>query len=283
MRFTDVAFAWDQASLFFRLQRGKVGTGAIHPRHPLLIDTPSLAIKTIDHISELEMAFKLRYEVFYRELLSKKARWGWDLDRFDFRCDHLIIIHKPSAQVIGTYRIISPEKREDYYSSTEFDLGKIPDLPGKKLELGRACIHPDFRSGAVISMLWRGISAYAQVSGARYLLGCSSVKTLDPLQIESICQAFKDQGVCRSDLGVEPWPAFRREITLQSSLFPHEVDAQADALIPPLLRGYIKAGARVCPEPAVDMDFQCVDFVTVLDLENMAESFRRKYFRERLE
>ena len=60
--------------------------------------------------SELKQAQRLRFEVFNLELnegLETAYATGRDEDPYDAVCDHLIVRHKETNQVIGTYRLQS--------------------------------------------------------------------------------------------------------------------------------------------------------------------------------
>ena len=101
----------------------------------LCIERERFVIKTAENEKELARVLRLRHEVFYRELLERKLLLGMDMDKFDFRCDHLIIIDKKTDTYIGTYRMISSLFSRKFYSATEFHLDPILNLHGVKLEL----------------------------------------------------------------------------------------------------------------------------------------------------
>jgi putative hemolysin len=88
------------------------------------------------------------------------------MDEFDLRCDHLIIQDAASREVIGTYRVNASTYSRNFYSNKEFHLDNFLRSPGCKLELGRACIHKDYRNGRVLSLLWKGIVMYSERVGA---------------------------------------------------------------------------------------------------------------------
>ncbi|HON12116.1 MAG TPA: GNAT family N-acyltransferase [Chitinispirillaceae bacterium] len=244
----------------------------------LNIERENFTIKTVENNEELAKALRLRYEVFYKELLEKKLITGMDIDRFDFKCDHLVIIDKKTGNYIGTYRLISSLFHKKFYSSTEFHLDDIINLSGTKLELGRACVHRDYRTGSSIALLWRGITNYMKETGTKYLFGCSSVKTTDIRVIASIYKHFQENGKVSDEINVSPKGKFRMRNfrkTLES-ITPQEI-ADAREKIPPLLNSYINMGSMICGEPALDKKFKCADFLTLFDVEKSEKKVHRKY------
>ncbi len=248
------------------------------PKVKLFIERDRFIIKTAENHDELVNALHLRYEVFYRELLEKRRIYGFDIDRFDFKCDHLIIIDKKSGRFVGTYRLISSLFAKKFYSETEFDISNILALPGVKLELGRACVHKDFRTGSSIALLWRGISEYMKLTDTQYLFGCSSVKVTDLHEIASMYQVLARDFMASSNLNVYP----KRRFTIRNF---NELKAQVsddDMLsvvekIPPLIKSYLNMGAHICGEPALDKKFRCADFLTLFNTDTSAEKVHKKY------
>lgn len=240
------------------------------------LEKKNFTVKTIETRRELVQALMLRYEVFHKEYIGKKFPIGIDTDRYDSKGDLLVIVDNKSKKIVGTYRLIPSFLGGTFYSSSEFDLGDFLAIPGIKLELSRACIHKNFRQGIVMSLLWRGISEYMQAIGAKYLFGCSSVKTTDRTKIAAVCQALEAQGAIQQGFNIRPRENYR--IPNFDELSQLKTDGQnVDSLIPPLLSSYLRAGAKIAAEPALDSLFNCIDFLTILDIEAMSNSFDRKY------
>ena len=58
--------------------------------------------------------------------------------------------------VVGTYRILTSWKAKErgrFYSESECDLTNLKPLTPRLVEVGRSCIHPEYRQGAVITLL----------------------------------------------------------------------------------------------------------------------------------
>lgn len=259
---------------FHRIHRFK-------PKLGLYIEFGPYVLKTAETQDELRAGFRLRHEVFHGEFRGVR-RPGLDIDAFDKDFDHLIIIEKETKAVIGTYRLSGSVRRETSYTGLEFDLTDVFMLPGPFLELGRACIRKDFRKGAVISLLWRGIAEYMNLSGAQVLLGCSSLKITDAADAALVYQHLRDEGAALPVGLASPTRKFRMPGLfahldhLQNGLSDHQ-RARAEALIPPLLKSYLKFGARIAAAPAYDADFHCIDLLTLLRREDLPESVVKRF------
>jgi putative hemolysin len=267
---------------FKKIHKSERIIASFQPKIRLHVEKENFIIKTAQSSEELRKALELRYEVFYQELQNRKNRQELDVDKFDLICDHLIIQEKETGNYIGTYRVNSSVFSDSFYSANEFEIENIRKLPGNKLELGRACIDKEHRNGITISLLWAGISEYMKASNTRYLFGCSSVMTTDLFQIASAYQFLKENNFSSEEVRVKPTKKYRIKNLDSYADFLRNVEASynpknARKLIPSLLKSYIKTGAVVCGEPALDQDFQCIDFFTLLDVRNMKESVMKKF------
>ena len=210
-------------------------------------------------------AFRLRFLVFNLELnegLDTAHATGYDTDEFDAVCDHLIVEHPGSGKVVGTYRLQTgavASANAGYYSEREFDFTPYKRLGDSVIELGRACVHRDHRSSEVLYLLWRGIAKYAMHHGGRYLIGCSSLTSQDPAHGTAVYGAMREHLV-ESPLRTVPQAAF---------VMPLMPSQNASDKIPKLLRAYLAVGAKICGPPAIDPEFKTIDFLTLMDLEEL--------------
>ena len=205
-----------------------------------------------------------------------------DVDKFDRHFDHLIILHKEKNLIVGTYRLNCSDILKDSYTALEFDLGKIFTLQGPFLELGRACIKKDYRKGAVISLLWRGIAEYMNVTEAHILFGCSSLKINQAREAALIYQYLKEENSLTSQALSYPTKKFRMKNfeawaeNFERGLTENQKQ-EADQLLPSLLKSYMKLGAKIGSVPAFDRDFDCIDLLTVLRRGDLAASLARRF------
>ncbi|GAB6078041.1 GNAT family N-acetyltransferase [Hydrogenobaculum acidophilum] len=249
---------------------------AFKPKINFRFEVGNFTIKTAQNSKELRKALELRHNVFYQELLNKNKLFRIDIDKFDFIADHIIIIDNKTQNVVGTYRIISSNFSNKFYSETEFDIASIKLLKATKIEIGRASVHKDYRNGAIIALLWKGIAYYAKLVGAKYVFGCSSVQTEN---IFEIVFAYKYLKQFENKM-VVPLPDFRIKNfeTYLKTLDSVNIDINSlKVFVPSLIHGYLKAGATICGEPAFDKHFKCADFITLLDADNLNTSFNRRF------
>lgn len=248
------------------------------PKVKLLIERDRFIIKTAENHDELAKVLRLRYEVFYRELLEKRQILGMDIDKFDFKCDHLIIIDKKTDSFIGTYRLICSLFTNKFYSETEFNLQNIISLPGIKLELGRACVHRDYRTGSSIALLWRGITEYMKETGTKYMFGCSSIKTTDKLEIAAIYKNLSHNHLASQECRVTPKRKFTiKDFDVLTNGISEEAEGAAAEKIPPLIKSYLNMGGLICGEPAYDKKFKCADLFTLFNIDSLSEKVHKKY------
>jgi putative hemolysin len=241
----------------------------------LIVSAPAnYAARLACHADEVRAAQALRFEVFNVELnegLEASRASGLDADPFDAVCDHLLIEHLPTRQIVGTYRMqtgVNAASKLGYYSAQEFDFTPFEPHRSRMIELGRACVHSQHRNLIVLGMLWKGIADYAQQRGARYLLGCSSLTSQDPAVGAS---AYSD--LCRKSLAEPSW----RTVPLPEYECSIQHLAEERVKIPKLLSAYMSIGAKICGPPALDRSFKTIDFLTLLDLEKLPALVRQRF------
>ena len=222
---------------------------------------------------DVREAQRLRYEVFKREYGARfiGSAAGLDTDSFDPYCDHLIVRSKGTGEVVGTYRVLLPEQAHHigrYYSQSEFFMTRIERQIPNLVELGRSCVDPEHRNGAVIMLLWSAIIRYMRHHNRRHLIGCASVSMRDGgTQAASLWNRFRSESMVDSLLEAFP------KHPLALSRIPVDTKVQEPALI----RGYLKIGAKVCGEPSWDPDFNTADFLLLMDLQSMHPRYARHF------
>jgi len=217
---------------------------------------------------DLDAVTRLRYEVFNLELgsgLSASHGTGHDRDQFDLACDHLLVRHLDSDRVVGTYRLQTADRAAThfgFYCATEFDPFALPAaVVTDGVELGRACVHHDFRNRRVLLLLWKGLASYLQATHKRYLFGCCSLPTTCPVEARAAEAALRSQG---------SWhPTWQVPAAGGAEMPPPLVTPPASPALPALFRTYLRFGATVCGGPVIDRMFGTVDFFVVLDREHL--------------
>lgn len=225
--------------------------------------------------ADVAAAQRLRFQVFNLELgegLQASYSTGRDEDQYDDRCHHLLVEHEETGQVVGTYRLMTQRMAGDagFYSETEFHLEVLPPwIRDEGVELGRACVASEHRSGRVIYLLWKGIASYLSYNRLRYLFGCCSVPATDPgvglkLHLQLAKQGrLLDGFIARATRGCSCG---------EGTVAPEDIP------LPPLFKVYLDMGAQVCSEPAIDREFGVIDFLIVLDVENLGDRTRKRMF-----
>lgn len=231
----------------------------------------SLLVATAD--GEVRAAQRLRHRVFAEELgaVLQGNIPGEDSDEFDTHCDHLIIRENLTGEVVGTYRMLPPGRIGRLYTDLEFDLTPLAGLRDALVETGRACVHPDHRTGAVINLMWAGITRYLHLHDRRWLIGCASVPLDDAA---GVWHQAKVKSLAPPALQVRPrrpWPV---------DPWPVDAEPSRPAAMPPLLRGYLRLGAWVCGPPAHDPDFGVADLPVLMSMDRMDPRYLR-HFLER--
>lgn len=224
---------------------------------------------------EIRKAQRLRYMVFKEEMgagiAANDARL--DRDRFDAHCEHLLIRDERNDTVVGTYRLLRGERAErvgGFYSETEFHLRGFTRQRSDTVEIGRACVAPGYRGGATLALLWSGVSRFAFSHGYRFIIGCVSVDISDGGHYAAdLYRQLRD-----SHLGPPKW-----QVTPRRVLAVRDKKLPTAAAIPPLLDGYLRLGALIGGEPALDPEFGSADFFVVLPLERMTPRYAR-HFRQ---
>jgi putative hemolysin len=223
--------------------------------------------------NEIKEAQRLRYKVFAEEMgatLSPNAE-GLDVDEFDAYCDHLLIRDQDTLKVVGTYRVLPPHKAQEIgrlYSDSEFDLSRLNHLRPKLVELGRSCVHQDYRSGAVIMALWSGLAQYMQKNGYEIMLGCASIPMADGGHFAaSLYNSLSGDQMAPTEFHAFP----RLPLPLDKLNGGLYVDA------PPLIKGYLKLGAKICSAPAWDPDFNTADLLTMLRLSEINPRYAKHF------
>lgn len=233
---------------------------------------PRLNVRLACCDSEVHEAQKLRYRVFADELGARIDTGcpGVDHDIYDPYCDHLIVRDEDSARIVGTYRILNPNAARrvgGYYSENEFDLTRLQHLRPRLVEIGRSCVHADYRSGATITLLWAGLAKYMQDHGHEYLIGCASISMADGGH--AAASLYNRLETHMSPLEYRVFPRCPLPLAALRNDQPAEM--------PPLIKGYLRAGAYVCGDPAWDPDFNTADLPILMPMSRVNGRYARHF------
>ena len=242
---------------------------------PFLTETSLFRVSLATSAADLVECQRLRYNVFNVELgegLSTSERSGLDIDPFDAFCDHLMVRDLETNKLVGTYRLQTGEvahRNLGYYGNQLFDFSVYDQVRKQVLELGRACVHIDFRNIMVLHALWKGIAVYATRHESRYLFGCSSISSQDQNYGAAMYESLKDKYLVEPALRTVPQPGHNCE----SNGVPVEVSRP-----PRLFRAYLEISGRICGPPAIDREFKTIDFLTLIDLAKLPDRVLTRFF-----
>ncbi len=242
--------------------------------------SPRLEALWARHADEVRAAQRLRHRVFAEEMGARLSPppgtpAGLDVDVYDRFCEHLLVrtaeTDTQPAQVVGTYRVLTPAAARlvgGLYSETEFDLTRLRHRLSTAAELGRSCVDPDFRSGAVILLLWSTLAEFMNRNGLRVMVGCASVPMRDGGHAAaSLWRQLQRTHLAPIECRVRP----------RLPLPVDELRSDLEVEPPALIKGYLRCGARVLGAPAWDPDFGTADLPLMLDLNDLPAAYRRRF------
>jgi len=247
------------------------------PRYAPPLEQGNYSVKLVNDAHEFREALRLRYRVFnveLREGLATSHSTGHDFDEFDPVVDHIIVKTTHDDAVIGTYRLqtgLAAARNIGYYSEREFDFVPYEPLRAEVLELGRACIDQAHRNTPVLALLWKAIAQYALARGCRYLIGCSSLTSQNPL-VGAKVYAKMQNFLAPEEMRTVPQSSYAFDLC--------DGETDEEAKIPKLLRAYLATGAQICGPPAMDREFGTIDFLTLLDLGRVPKGARVRFMGE---
>lgn len=246
---------------------------------PAEISEGRYRVRFVRNREELDEVLKLRFDVFNLELgegLESSFQTGRDLDEYDLACHHLMVIEESSGNVVGTYRLQTgamAAAAKGFYSATEFDLSHLPvEVLEDSIELGRACIAKAYRNTQVLFLLWKGLASYIAFNRKRFLFGCCSLTSQDPREGKLTMELLERDGYLHKRFRVSPNP----DVECYPAKF--FVEAPFQVKLPRLFRTYLRFGAKVCGEPAIDRAFKTIDFFVLFDLFGMDRQTQQMFF-----
>jgi putative hemolysin len=228
---------------------------------------------------EIDAIQRLRFEVFNLELgegLEESFETGRDADPFDEVCHHLLVTDLETDSIVGCYRMQTAEMaraNRGFYSASLFDLSGLPEsVVASSIEVGRACVAREHRSTHVLFLLWKGLALYVAHNNVRYLFGCCSLTSQDPVEGWAMMRYLDQNNYLDPELRVYP----DARCHLPNADPPAEVVAAVK--VPVLFRTYLRYGSKVCGPPAIDREFRTIDFLVALDVETLSPRTHKMFF-----
>ena len=249
----------------------------------------NLGVRIATTDAELDAVQALRYRVFYDEMgavpSEAAARSQRDRDDYDAVADHLLVVDHaigPGPEgVVGTYRLIrqpAAERLGRFYSADEYDISAVIAFPGHMLELGRSCVHQDYRGRSAMQLLWRGIAAYVFLHRIDLMFGCASLPGTDPDAIAAELTYLYYNHLAPPALRPRALPS--RYVDMRR-LDPASFDPRrVVASLPPLIKGYLRLGGFVGDGAVIDRQFNTTDVAIVVKTDLVTDKYYRHYERQ---
>ncbi len=226
---------------------------------------------------DVRAAQRLRFDVFATEMGARlNTAWrGHDVDLFDNYCEHLLVRDVATQEVVGTYRLLTPTQAKrvgSTYSDTEFDLTRLRSLRERMVELGRSCVHPDYRHGGVIMALWGALAEFMVRNRLDIMVGCASIPMMH-------------NGVVSGDVAASIWHQVRQThlASIEYHVRPRlplpldSFDSSLKVEPPALIKGYLRLGAKVLGPPAWDPDFNTADLPMLMCIGDLPMRYRKHF------
>lgn len=259
------------------LRRSHLPLRSSNPAPVLQPERGGLAVSWARHGDEIRQAQRLRFNVFSQEMGARldTAIPGHDIDLFDNYCEHLLVRDQASKEVVGTYRLLTPVQARrvgSTYSDLEFDLTRLRGLRERMVELGRSCVHPDYRHGGVIMALWGALAEFMVRNKLDTMIGCASIPMLH-------------NGIVSGDVAASIWQQLKQShmAPIEHHVYPRlplpveQLDSSMTVEPPALIKGYLRLGAKILGAPAWDPDFNTADLPMMMRINDLPLRYRKHF------
>ena len=241
------------------------------------VEHGALSVSWAKHGDEIRQAQRLRFRVFADEMGARLSTTvpGHDIDLFDNYCEHLLVRDQVTREVVGTYRLLTPAQAirvGSTYSDTEFDLTRLRSLRERMVELGRSCVHPDYRHGGVIMTLWGALAEFMVRNKLDTMIGCASIPMLH-------------NGIVSGDVAASIWQQLKsthlapieHHVRPRLPLPVERLNSSLEVEPPALIKGYLRLGAKVLGAPAWDPDFNTADLPMMMRIQDLPGRYRKHF------
>lgn len=251
----------------------------------LPLEYSGLKLFIADNKEHITASQKLRYEIFYKEMgaipspqMKAEER---DFDHYDDFCDHLLVQDTKNGEIVGTYRLLRREHAKNaggFYTRNEFDISKLEAYNGEILELGRSCILPEYRTKLVLQFLWAGIAAYILTYDIRILFGCASFPSSNIEEHKKDLSYLYHHHLVPEEIKVKAHDKFYNDMNYIKKEDLSE-PIRIMTKLPPLIKGYLRAGATIADGAFIDEQFNTTDVGIIVKREDIPQQLFDKVRR----
>ncbi len=254
------------------------------------ITSGSLEVKLAENNIEIDAAQSLRYKVFYEEMdanpSEKLKNIKRDIDPFDHYFDHLLVIDHDlpgnlENKVVGTYRLNRGGNNSNgsgFYTSGEYNIDKLTQLKDNILELGRSCVHSNYRNGKTMQLLWRSIALYVFNYDIKIMFGCASFSGINIADHIKSINYLHDEYLAPQD--IRPFALKNKKISYKRINLDKKNYFLIRKKLPPLIKGYLRLGAFIGDGAVIDEQFNTIDVCIVLPTKQIASRYLLRYDRD---
>ncbi|MGK7653039.1 MULTISPECIES: GNAT family N-acetyltransferase [unclassified Roseovarius] len=229
--------------------------------------------RTAENAADIEAAQRLRQLAFK----GAEPSGTLDQDSFDDICTHILVEDTSDDRLICCFRMLplnGGDEIERSYSAQFYELSALRAFPGRMVEMGRFCIHPEARDPDILRVAWAAMTRYVDENDVELLFGCSSFKGTDADTYLDAFAMLKDRHLApRRWLPRVKAPSVFR---FAQALRLRKPDAkQAMSRMPPLLRTYLVMGGWVSDHAVVDRQMNTLHVFTGLEINSIPASRKR--------
>lgn len=239
---------------------------------------PHFRLRLATQPQDLLGAQRLRYKVFVEELGAQASADDHaerlERDDFDPFCDHLVLEDtRRSAEdldhIVAVYRLMNraqAQKAGRFYTQSEYDLAPLIAQKANLLELGRSCLHPEYRGGTAMYHMWSGLTEFAAEHQIDLLFGVASFHGTDIAELKHPLSFLHHRHRAPEGLRV------RSQAFQSMELLPEDQIDRVAALraTPALIKAYLRLGGMVGDGAYIDRDFNTTDVFLLMDRSRLS-------------
>ena len=201
----------------------------------------------------------------FRQKIFRKGKPGLDIDKYDDRCHHFILYDLNNGDLVCVFRALLFKRTNkicDSYSAQFYDLEPLKSYIGNMLEIGRFCIDENSKDPNILRLAWYSLSRFMMQEKVKVIFGCTSFEGVNKTSHIAAFTLLKEKFL--TSLAIRPIVDARSVFEYAKDLKFEQFDhASALKNLPPLLRLYLKLGAKVSNSAVVDYDLKTIHVFTL--------------------